>query len=54
MFRHFFVIGVKGLSAELIEKLNVESDKYGGDLLLLREITDSYEQLTLKTLAAIR
>jgi galactosylxylosylprotein 3-beta-galactosyltransferase len=54
LYKHLFVLGTKGLVADSIDRLNAESDKHGGDLLLLRDVTDSYQQLTAKTLAAIR
>uniref|UniRef100_A0A914HI38 Hexosyltransferase n=1 Tax=Globodera rostochiensis TaxID=31243 RepID=A0A914HI38_GLORO len=51
-FWHLFPVGTRNLSAAQLRQLDAESTQHG-DLVLLRNLTDSYEQLALKTLLSI-
>ncbi|KAL3069769.1 hypothetical protein niasHS_016003 [Heterodera schachtii] len=51
-FRHLFPVGTRNLSTARLGQLNAEQTEHG-DLALLHNLTDSYEQLSRKTLLSI-
>lgn len=53
VFRHFFPLGIKDASTNLLTKLRNEQEEHG-DLALIDDLTESYENLTPKIAASIQ
>jgi galactosylxylosylprotein 3-beta-galactosyltransferase len=49
--RHYFVVGTEGLDSELMRRLSQEQTVQG-DMILMRDLKDSYNNLTLKVVSS--